>query len=69
MINEYSNIKLNLFLDSSILENGKVNLTQNKNHIVSITKVIADFILVRQIKVKVFNVMLFAIVQFICSAL
>ena len=29
-INEYSNIKLNLFLDSSILENGKVNLTQNK---------------------------------------
>lgn len=29
-INEYSNIKLNVFLDSSILENGKVNLTQNK---------------------------------------
>lgn len=29
-INEYSNIKLNVFLDSSILENCKVNILQNK---------------------------------------
>lgn len=28
-INEYSNIKLNVFLDSSILENGKVNVMKN----------------------------------------
>lgn len=28
-INEYSNIKLNVFLDSSILENGKLNVMKN----------------------------------------
>lgn len=29
-LNEYSGIKLNVFLDSSLLENGKVNVSQNK---------------------------------------
>lgn len=29
-LNEYSDIKLNVFLDSSLLENGKVNVLQNK---------------------------------------